>query len=159
MTLDQMLYRASENAEQIFTEFQHVNPAFIAETATRQITPLILSDMPTDSDGKELVYSTIREIFNQIGAVRFVSIAEAWILFPQPGETYTGKPLAEHLDRREVVFIHAEDIQGNIRSAIHYILRPEHNKATLSPLHELPIGQSSGRMTELLHPPAKSTRH
>lgn len=62
---------------------------------------------------------------------------------------YIGR-MSEHPDRREVVAINAEDCDGANMMGWYFILRPEHGKPTLSPLHMSEATESAGQLMGLL---------
>lgn len=159
MTLDQMIIRASETASRMFANFGHVPATWIAERADGTPLPIVL-DMPDEPAGRAAVANGLRDVLMAFGAVRMVSIVEAWTVEGAAAQGPHPATLATHPDRREVIFIQAEDIEGNTRAARFYILRPEHGKPTLSELKDYPQFSAAGRMSGLLQPaPDQSTRH
>jgi len=151
MTLDKLLEHGKEAAEHLFEKQGNVLPMWIAEDEAGTIAPIIMPLLEDKNKSATIIKQTLQEI----GAVRYVSILEAWIYEPRKDEVderyLSGEiPVREHPDRREVIMIVAEDKRESI-SGLFYILRPEHGEAKLSPFKELGRDtQSSGRFHGLL---------
>jgi len=110
-----------------------------------------------DDHEKRAAVTFVKAKMRELGAKRYVQIAEVWTLVTPkdkgiPESIRLGGRIANHPDRREAVIAIAEDKQGNCIKMTRYILRPEHEKATLSE-PEFDFYQSKatdGLMTHLL---------
>jgi len=116
-----------------------VLPTWIAERSDGQMFPII-----THFDSKrdqEATGKALRIFFKEKDVVRYVSIVEAWMIEPKtkeiPESVKRGASLAGHPDRREVIWVTAEEGDKH-KVGMFYILRPEHGKAILSPFKTMP---------------------
>ena len=91
----------------------------------------------TGDDSKDNAVKVIKEIIKEKGIVRAAFMAEAWEVVVRKGQPEYDHPEdfrpSEHEDRREIIQLSVESKDG-IMMGGYYILRPEHGKATLSPL-------------------------
>jgi hypothetical protein len=140
MTLDELFKHGQEAAAHLFKKQGMLHAMWLAETANGQLFPIVI-EMPK-RDSRESLVTELKDTFKRNRVVRYVAMLESWVVdFPAPaGEAITldgyKGTLEDHEDRREAVFIQAEDINGEERSGLFYILRPEHAKPTLSPFSQ-----------------------
>jgi len=148
---------ASEQAEKIFRKTGEVLPLYHAIDAEGE--HLILSAPPGDPD-ISVAMTKAWLALNNIDRVCFMN--EGWILYRVDGPEITPgemdrirrEGLRNHPDRREVVLFNAENKAGEMQSAHRFIMRPEHGKASLSPLviNDMSrLGPGEGRMIGLLN--------
>lgn len=153
--LRRMIERASDFVDKRFRQTGQIARTYHAITADgdQLVTPALDDDKDADA-------ILIRALFAMRKVVRYIVIDEAWILdrkhgpIPPPAEMewIARHGLRNHPDRREVVMISGEDIHGARLIGERFILRPEHGRATLSPLRiiDMTEGRSEGRMVGLL---------
>ena len=110
-----------------------------------------------DKVSKDIGVALIKAHFALEGVVAYVFMSEAWVLRTTVDrdpdiEHIARNGLEHHPDRREVIMFQAEDTNGGSQTAYRYILRPEHRKAVLAPLHmdDMTGVESEGRMVGLL---------
>lgn len=149
---------AAEQAAKIFHTNGRVLPMYHA--VTRDGTNVIL-DPPHEN--KDTAVILVRAFFELHDVVRYCFIDEAWVLDASARkitnaewERIRREGLSQHPDRREMLLVSGEDHASGLVTAHRFILRPEHGKATLTPLEyfDLPKGTSSvGRMVGLLPKP------
>jgi hypothetical protein len=82
MTLDKLLEHGKEAAEHLFEKQGNVLPMWIAETESGSIAPIIMPMLMDKDKSAELIKGALQEV----GAVRYVSILEAWIYEPRKDE-------------------------------------------------------------------------
>lgn len=151
--LKALIRLASSNADAIFGMTGQILPMYHAVSGEGE--HMII---PQPDPDKDIAAAMIRELFAERDIIYYVFLSEAWLLdttkdMPQPD---LGKIVAEglehHPDRREVVAFSAESRDGGSQTARRYILRPEHGRATLSPLlmDDMKGRTSSGRMVGLI---------
>lgn len=146
-------------------ELFHVASRFVADRfrQTGQIMPMFHA---VASDGQHLIIAPpardkaasvilMKALFSIRGVVRYVFFDEGWMLKseePIKRSDYADG-LEHHPDRREVVFFTGESRQHGCALAHRFILRPEHGRATLSPLvmHDASEGRNEGRLIGLLN--------
>ncbi len=153
--LREMIEHASDWADKQFRKSGTILPIYHA--VTRNDEQLITG---TPHDDKDVAVAMIRALFALQDVVRYVFVNEAWTLerrpTPSPAEMeeIARHGLSDHPDRREVVMFFAEDNRGNCLQAHRCILRPQHGRATLAPLHVIDMtnAKSTGRMVGLLMP-------
>ncbi len=161
MTLDQLLIRAESATRNAIANGVEPLPTWLAENAQGVTLPIM--SPPFESEGAiERTLETIRDLFAEFGAVRYVSILPAYALEGQAAREFKGgASISDHPDRREVVAILAVDIDGSFRAGHCYVLRPEHGKPSLSPMREMPQGyRAAGKGAGLLQTrEERATRH
>jgi hypothetical protein len=151
--LQELFDNAAANAARIFNESGEVLPMWHAVYGNDE-NVLIATPWSGDEE-KQIAVDMLRHLFRRERVKRFAFIVEAWTATSRAediaakGEGYVGPPPSEHPDRREVLMITAED-HGSSIMGFYYILRPEHGKAVLSPLHIQPFDRTAGRMVGLL---------
>src|SRR5262245_24092779 len=154
MTLDEIFQHGVETAQTLFAAQGEVHPMWIAQTSSGEVLPLIAPI--GDRDSKDAVVGMIKAIFKQHEVVRYVSLLEAWTLELKrdrdlPLSVRLGAPISQHPERREIVALAAEDKTEGMLTGMFYILRPEHGKATLSPLKRMEKStRHEGRFVGLL---------
>jgi len=155
MTLDQLMEHGKEAAQHLFKKQGMIHPMWVCERENGEIFPICIQ-MP-DREQRDAFASALKVTFKRHRVVRYVALLEAWVL-EMPPETDVNKldfseSLEHHQDRREAIFIQAEDIDGSQRSGQYYILRPEHGKPTLSEFKDLnnPSKPNEGRFVRLLN--------
>ena len=148
------------SAADVFKECGEVLP--MAHAITRNGETLIIGCPWGDENEKIKVIKALRELFRQADVTRYALITEAWTLMGGAAERYAkaGMPgaVSEQEDRRECLYVQAEDASGENISHVQFILRPEHGKPTLSApvVNHCDSGQSEGRLSGLLGRPAAS---
>lgn len=126
---------------------------WVCEKANGEVFPICV-EMP-DRKQRDAFADALKLTFKRHTVARYVSMVEAWVLI-MPEENKAGmdfsQSLKDHPDRREAIFIQAEDIDGSQRSGQYYILRPEHGKPTLSTFKSFDdqTKPSEGRFARLL---------
>lgn len=139
----------AENLSRMFRESGEVVPMWHAVDGNDEH---ILIATPWSSDEeKDITSRALRQMFRAKKVKRFAFMVEAWTAEVSTlAEVNEGPRPSEHPDRREVLMITAENREGNSLSGFFYILRPEHGKATLSPLHMNDYHAVVGRFTDML---------
>jgi len=150
--LTDLIEFASTQAEKIFRLQGVLYPLYHAITTSGETQ--ILNAMDGD---KDLSVAMTKAWFAINDVDRYVFIDEAWIVDDRDGklgldvEKANRYGISNHPDRREIVMFSAENRKGEKRTARRFILRPEHGKASLSPLViDPPFDHSEGRMVGLL---------
>ena len=148
--LADMIHRVSEAVEDIFRNTGEIRPMYeaVKPDGERMVVRVPGYD-------KDLDVALIKAFFAIENIDRYVYVAEAWTLETKMDidvEQVQREGVRNHPDRREAVMFMAESRDGGILSARRYILRPEHGKAKLAPLHinDLTNAESSGRIVGLL---------
>ena len=152
-TLEMLIKFANKQAEKLFRVQQQLLPMYHAVTASGQ--QLVFNSPSRDKD--EAV-RLIKAEFVARDVLFYVFMDEAWWLGARGAEyrkldmnAINRDGLQYHPDRREIVMFSAEHRNGEMLMAHRYILRPEHGKATLSPLGKIEsFDHSAGRMVGLL---------
>lgn len=154
MTLDQLMEHGKEAAAHLFKEHGMLHPMWLCESANGQMIPICV-EIP-DRDKRDMFAQALKLTFKRNRIMRYVALLESWVL-EMPAETDLkdvdfSKSFKEHPDRREAIFVQAEDIDGTQRSGLFYILRPEHGKPTLSAFKDFSNSDkpSEGRFARLL---------
>jgi hypothetical protein len=154
LDLKSLIEFASAQAEKIFRKTGVLYPMYHVIRTNGE--NLIMLPPPGDKDQSVALMKAWLVLEGDIEMILFMD--EAWRLDisqggPEPDEKVMREGLRHHPDRREVVWFAAENRQGEILTGARFILRPEHGKATLSPLRiDTEISNSSGRMVGLLNP-------
>lgn len=149
--LENIFDHGREFAKHIFDVQGHIHPMWIIDTKNGDRVPMMVEI----GENKDEVAKAIRKALKKIGAVRYVSLLEAWMVETRdqkiPESLLLGAPVSQHPDRREIVCINAEDkIEGSM-SGIFYILRPEIGKPRLAGFKEFPHSEKQeGRFVKLL---------
>jgi hypothetical protein len=153
--LKSLIEFASVQAEKIFRRTGAIYPMYHAISAsgeTKILTPKMVD--------KDVGVAMVKVWLALENIDRYVFIDEAWILDtaksggPPPDMARIRREgLRNHPDRREVVMFAAENRRGEMLTAARFILRPEHGKASLSPLklNDMDRLESSGRMVGLFN--------
>lgn len=153
-TLRAMLDFASPMIAERFAKTGMIYPMWHVVTGDGK--HVIKTDVAPDKNTASIL---MRAYFYMVNARRYLFIDEAWVVAAKMDQADTvtryaalGK-LSEYPDRRECVIFSGEDINGESVMAVRYILRPEHGKATLSPLEieDFEKGASYGRFVNMLH--------
>lgn len=145
--LQEFFALAAKNIARIFHEKGEVIPMWHAVDAQGEHI-LIATPWSNDRE-KDIAVQGLRQMFKEKGVKRYAFMVEAWMRHAASREDISAR-VSEHPDRREIVNISAEDRKGNRLMGWYYILRPEHGKATLSPLHMGNEILTSGRFTGML---------
>ena len=143
--LKSLITFASEQVEEIFYHIGMVAPMYHAIKENGEILVFMMPDVSKDE-----AVDIVRFILDANRVESYVFIGEAWMLhtLDVPVDV-TG--LSRHPDSREAVMFSAENTRGEALTASRYILRPEHGRATLTPLKfNKSVGHSEGRMVGLL---------
>lgn len=149
-----MIEFASKQAEKLFRMQGIIYPLYHAIKADGQHA--ILKN--PDSD-KDVGVAMVKAWFELNDVDRYVFFDEAWVIDAKGGippldmEKIAREGLRNHPDRREAVAFFAENRRGEMLRGNRWILRPEHGRASLSPLKidDVPPGShSEGRMVGLL---------
>jgi hypothetical protein len=155
MTLDQIMEHGKEAASHLFKEQGVIHPMWICECENGEMLPICIQ-MP-EGNARDAVASALKDTFRRHRVVRYVALLEAWVV-EMPADTdveklNTSRSFEHHPDRREAVFVQAEDIDGSQRAGQFYILRPEHGKPSLSEFKDFGNQDnkpSEGRFARLL---------
>lgn len=142
--LDKLFNFGVESATHLFNRLGSLEPMWIGVDKKGSHIPLLVRDM---SD-KDKVAKVVRDFIKRQGIIRYVSMLECWTYEGKemPREIIEGRSLEHNPDRREAVYILAEDNEGNSISGALFILRPEHGKPKLSPIKVHPKDtESEGR--------------
>ena len=133
-----MIEVASRLVEKRFRQTGRILRLYHAVDATGEFV------VPRLSNDKDIDAMFVRALFEQRKVVRYILIDEAWVLDRKRGgpnaipaaemEWINQHGLEHHPDRREIVLISGEDKSGERLIGQRFILRPEHSRATLSPL-------------------------
>lgn len=101
---------------------------------------------------KSIMLTALRETFRERGVTRYAFMSEAWEATVQSREQAEAwaQRVHDHPDRRETLTVVAEDRCGRDIVGHYYILRPEHSRAKLSPLHIHAVGESDGQTVGML---------
>jgi len=143
MELRELLDGASDMAADVFYEVGEIEPTWIAENVDGLV--MVLRTPFTDADiSKDIVVRSMRKLFKERNVVRYVFVSEAWIV-EFKDHMDAGRP-SQHPDRREIIMLRGEDINGDVIGATRYILRPEVGKPKLTEL-KIDEGEFSGRFT------------
>jgi hypothetical protein len=154
MTLDQIFDHGKEATKHLFKEQGMIHPMWICEKADGEVFPICVQ-MP-DRKQRDAFALALKETFKRHNVVRYVALLEAWVV-EMPADTDVknldlSKSFEHHTDRREAVFVTAEDIDGSNKAGQFYILRPEHGKPTLSEFKDFSGSEkpNEGRFVRLL---------
>ena len=149
LSLQALFELARNNAARIFRQDGEIIPIWHAVPAKGE--HFLIATPWKNDDEKEATVELLREAFLEHKVQKYAFMVEAWVV--EKTDTLDGPRPSEHPDRREVLRITAEDIDGHTLSGHFYILRPEHQPATLSPFRQDPPDMlASGRMSGLLQP-------
>jgi len=155
MTLDQIMAHAAKTARDSFRDRGYVVPMWAGHTASGELI-MIMPDKFTTGEQKQIAVDKVRAIFKEKGVVMFAFMTEAWMIDSAQSSQaivarawFSGKSLEHHPDRREAIYIQAEDKERCIIGH-YFILRPEHGKPTLSPFRKGGSLDGVGRMFGLL---------
>ncbi len=155
MTLDELLTHAAEFAAVQFNAMGEVMPMWVGVTDKGERIGIVTAW--NNVDDKDKAAAKVRQEFKARNVVQYAFMAEAWVLIAGRKDI-TDEDLRrisrEHEDRRECIQIAAEN-KTEIATAMYFILRPEHGKATLSPLKKFPTQKKTeftikGRMVGLM---------
>jgi hypothetical protein len=148
-----MIEFASAQAEKLFRKDGVIYPIYhcIKKDGETLIVPPL-------HDSKDVAVAMMKALFVIEKIDRYVFIDEAWMLDAAASgvegidlERVRREGVKDHPDRREIVMFSAENRRGEMLTGRRFILRPEHGKPTLSPLHiDPPYDHSEGRMVGLL---------
>ncbi len=155
MTLDQIFEHGKQAAKHLFREQGMIHPMWVCECENGQIIPICIQ-VP-DRGKRDAFASALKGTFAHHRVVRYVAMLESWVL-EMPEDTNLAKrdfsqSLEHHPDRREVIFIQAEDKDGTQKAGQYCILRPEHGKPSLSEFKDFrqSATQNEGRFARLLN--------
>lgn len=156
--LRKMIELASKQCEKIFRITEEIAPMY---HAIKRDGDALFFEAPGGS--KDESVAMVRAAFELHDVVRYILINEAWVVeftkLPSATELerWDQLGLSGHPDRREVLLFHGEDEASGEMRAQRYILRPEHGRATLTPLEFIDDtgGVSEGRLVGLLPHPAR----
>lgn len=145
---------ANGQAEKIFRRNGIIYPMYHTVKSDGQI--IVMTPPPGD---KDMSVALMKAAFVLNDIERYVFIDEAWILDNRKGgpeidmDRVRREGVRDHPDRREVLMFAAENRKGEILTATRFILRPEHGKASLSPLmfNDMTGVESKGRMVGMLN--------
>jgi hypothetical protein len=151
-TLKALIEFASQKSEDIFRKTGGLLPMYhaICEDKSHRII------LQPDTDTKDEAVEIVKAAFAMLRVDRYCFMSEAWLLVGDPVKVDLAKIEREglewHPDRREVVSFLAENRRGERLTGCRFILRPEHGKATLSPLRldKMENLTTEGRMVGLL---------
>jgi hypothetical protein len=147
--LQEFFANAAENAMRMFNESGEVLPMWHAEP--EEGAHLLIATPWSNDEEKDIVQRGLRLAFADHKVVRYAFISEVWLATVRTlDEAKNGPRPSVHPDRREALMIQAEDRYGNRISGEFYILRPEHGKPTLSPLHMDDYDVRTGRFMGML---------
>lgn len=155
MTLDELFKHGQEAAKLLFEKQGSIQPMWICEAENGEMIPICIR-MP-DRDDRDALSEAIKATFKRHRVVRYVSLLESWMIATDKNaKPDLTQSLEFHPDRCEVVFLAAEDADGQERCGHFPILRPEHDKPTLGAFKEILNSQgSNGRFAKML----RTTEH
>jgi hypothetical protein len=148
--LRQLIESCSHVCEAIFRDTGELHGMYhvVRENGENTIIPA----PPCDDNIKDLGIEIIRHLFREMAVVRYVFVAEAWLLV-QPSkeamEQCRRLGVRNHPERQETVIFTAEDSDWTI-IAHRMIKRLEGLPPCLAPLTFLPMDEVEGRMVGLL---------
>jgi hypothetical protein len=146
--LDALLRRASRIAENMFDEHAEVDMFWLVENAAGEqqmiASPVAVPPGVSGPEYKQALAESMREFFREHGIVRYARACECWTV---KDEAYQG-PVAQHPQRREIVFIDADD-GCKYLGAMREIIRPPQGKPYLGKLGAIEQGEPGGRFTNL----------
>ena len=148
MTLEQLFNHAKDRAAAMFDQCGELVPMWHAVTANDE--HLIIATPWSDNDEKAQTIIALRAMFAEKHVKQLVFICEAWMVSLQEAPSGNLPAPSQHPDRREVIQIHAEDIDGNNFGGRYFILRPEHGPPRLSKFNQDKAEVLSGQMVGLL---------
>ena len=178
VSLAALLRRVSRLAEQMFDKRGNIDPMWLVENAGGEqhvvATPVIAEGALAGSDKKDAIAAYLREYFAQHDVVRFAFAAESWTVSdPAIGRDVTaeqfglryaamGYTLANHPDRREIVWLEAEDSTETL-TALREIIRSIHRKPCLGALGKIEranhmVGRWTGLLPSVAHDAALRER-
>ena len=155
MTLDEIFNNGKQFAKFAFEEQGEVLPMWICDDADGKHFPVM---MPLEAMAdKPALAEALKRFFKEKNVVRYVSILEAWTVVSKNEKEMKEvtrnldiKPIRQHPDRKEIIFILAED-KYHSRTGIYYILRPKVGKPRLSEFQESEKSEHiEGTFTSLL---------
>ena len=157
MNLDELYQHGQEAAKHLFDKQGKLTPMWLCVDDKGELIPICVP--MTERETRDALADVLRKILKEMKTVRYVSMVEAWALKGKtedgiPESVRQGASISSHPDRMEVIYIIAEDIDGQTRSGMYHILRPERGKAVLSPYEDYGDNQHEGRFTNLLSPPS-----
>lgn len=91
---------------------------------------LLLMTPMDENDDRDAHAQMVRGAIREFGGVRYAYAAESWFVRLDPGEPPRVRPSA-HVDRREALMIHGEDINGEQLGIMYEIKRHEGRKPFL----------------------------
>lgn len=155
-TLKELFDFAATKAVEIFNDSGEILPMWHCILGTGEHA--LIATPWNDPEEKEQTVIALRQMFAQKQVKRYVFFTEAWTVVcdnkvnaEKALEVYREKGLKAHPDRREIVLVKAEDRDGTTIRGHFFILRPEHGKPSLSPLHlDDHISHATGLMEGLL---------
>lgn len=148
MDINKLFQFGAETAKHLFERQGYLLPMWVGVDERGHHQPLLLTKM----DDKDAVAEGVKEFLKEKKIVAYVSMIECWIYVgdKMPPEIKEGRSLEHNQDRREGVHLLAEDKDGKSVSGGYFILRPEHSKATLSPLKMHPkASKAVGRFVSM----------
>lgn len=154
LTLRELFDTAAKGAKENFYKHGEVYPVWIVEFKDGQIVPIGVPMV--EKKDREALGAMLRKFFKENGVTKYVNVVEAWMLKAKkedgiPESIQRGGTISVHPDREEVILIHAGSKNGENIYGEYHILRPEHGKATLSPLKVLgKMDQAGGIFDNML---------
>jgi hypothetical protein len=147
-SLEDMLRRASDMAEEMFDHDGEVTMFWLAETSSGEqltlVTPVVIPEGVSPAEAKHMMAGKIREFFREQDVVRYGLATEGWTA---PDGSY---PPSEHPQREEIISVTANN-GIEFLSAVRDIIRPRGAKAYLGQLSEITRTEyPTGRLTNLL---------
>src|SRR5689334_11342934 len=125
-SLEDWLTDSAKFAAHCFKEEGRVIAMWLGETKSGEIVPII-----SKLNDKERTLAMVRRLFNEKKVARFVFMTEAWVIAAKKDReseameyVKSGKSLADHPDRREIIVVTAEDKTRALMGQM-FILRPE----------------------------------
>jgi hypothetical protein len=148
--LEQFFENAAKQIAVYFKEHGEVVPMWHA--VDRNGENILLVTPWNGYDEKHDTLDAVRALFRERGVKRYVFMTEAWSLFApsiEEARKHVGH-FEEHPDRREILALQAEDIDGSSLMGWYFILRPEHGPATLSPFKLSDANRQEGAFAGML---------
>lgn len=143
-----LMNKAADTAAELFNGERVLTPMWMIEARSGEM--IIVASPFEGTESKEAIATVMRNIMKEHDAVRYVFVAESWMLEGPnlPKSVKLGGSLQSHPERMEAIAVSGEDRSGTGLMTMR-ILRPEHGKPTLMP-RKLTEYENKGRFAKLL---------
>lgn len=122
---------AKSKAPVIFNKDGYHSPLFLLDVPDKGLG---LCPMSWDgNDEKTNMLNAMKEAFREMGGARYVGIVESWMATDTREEYESGTfvPPSQRPDKKEIVMIFGEDIDGSCLMGAYHIVRPNGEKPRL----------------------------